>query len=381
MRLKFIYGLCAILAMGFAATSCSDDDDLGWDDSGSEIELPAQRMYILNEGTMKYNNANISLYNPGTGEPKFVDNIFFDQNGMALGEVAQDMIEYNNNLYVSVYGSNMLLKLNTACVLQKMVTFAQDSDLQGKIRYIAAEGGYIYASFYGGIVAKFNASDLSLVKKLKIAGGFNLEGVVIENNCLYVANSYEKTVDPTTGKNKYNYLTDVFVVDLNSFTLKQTVTVSKNPNQLIEEDDKVFLISWNYSAESYVFQMIDPAQNNAVSELGYATNMTAGDDVVYLVDSRTDYSSKPYVATNTFKYYDINSGRMVNSSFLKNAPTELTTASVYSMSVNDNTGDIYILTTNYDSSNGVVYRFDKNGNYVEKFNCGGQNPRNAVFFN
>lgn len=381
MRLKFIYGLCAILAMGFAATSCSDDDDLGWDDSGSEIELPAQRMYILNEGTMNYNNANISLYNPGTGDPKFVDNIFFDQNGMALGEVAQDMIEYNNNLYVSVYGSNMLLKLNTACVLQKMVTFAQDADLQGKIRYIAADGGYIYASFYGGIVAKFNASDLSLVKKLKIAGGFNLEGVVIENNCLYVANSYEKTVDPTTGKNKYNYLTDVFVVDLNSFTLKQTVTVSKNPNQLIEEDDKVFLISWNYSAESYVFQMIDPDQNNAVSELGYATNMTAGDDVVYLVDSRTDYSSKPYVTTNTFKYYDINSGRMVNSSFLKNAPTELATASVYSMSVNDNTGDIYILTTNYDSSNGVVYRFDKNGNYVEKFNCGGQNPRKAVFFN
>ena len=157
--------------------------------------------------------------------------------------------------------------------------------------------------------------------------------------------------------------------------------VEQNPNKLIEEDDKLFLISNNYGRESYVLQMIDPAAGNKVSELGYATNMAAGNDMLYLVDSRTDYSVRPYVTTNTFSSYDIKSGRLNSASFLKDAPSELATASVYMMAVSEYTGDIYIGVTNYSSSNGTMYRFKQDGSFVSKFDCGGQNPRDAVFFN
>ena len=102
--------------------------------------------------------------------------------------------------------------------------------------------------------------------------------------------------------------------------------------------------------------------------------------MLYLVDSRTDYSSKPYVTTNTFSSYDIKSGRLNQTSFLKNAPAELTNASVYMMTVDDETGDIYIGVTHYSDSNGDMYRFKKDGTFVEKFDCGGQNPKAAVFF-
>lgn len=221
---------------------------------------------------------------------------------------------------------------------------------------------------------------MDVEKKLKTPGA-NLEGVAIENDYLYVANSYERTTDPETGKNKYNYFKDVFVIDLNTFTLKETLVVEQNPNMLIEEDDKVFLISWNYSRESYVLQMIDPDANNKVTELGYATNMAAGNDMLYLVDSRTDYSVRPYVTTNTFSSYDIKSRRLNTTSFLKDAPAELATSSIYMMTVSEYTGDIYIGVTNYSASNGTMYRFKQDGSFVGKFDCGGQNPRAAVFFN
>lgn len=377
---KFYFAIAAVMVSGAVFTSCSDDDEPKWNDDDSKIELPASRMYILNEGTMSQNNACISFYNPGEGEPKFIADIFFDQNGSRLGDCGQSMIEYDKNIYVAVYNSNYIVKLNTACVEQARTLFSSDPDLQGGVRYLAADNGYIYASFYGGVVAKINANNLKVEAKLKNLGA-NLEGVAIEDGCLYVANSYEITVDATTGNNIYNYFKDVQVIDLRTFTLKETLVVEQNPNQLVEEDGKLFLISWNFYRESYVLSMIDPADNNKVTELGYATNMTAGDDMLYIVDSRTDYSVNPYVTTNTFATYDIKSGTLKKETFLKNAPAELATASIHMMRVNEYTGDIYIGVTNYSASNGVMYRFKSDGSYVTKFDCGGQNPRDAVFFN
>lgn len=139
----------------------------------------------------------------------------------------------------------------------------------------------------------------------------------------------------------------------------------------------------DYSDESHVLQLIDPANNNKVSKLGYATDMAAGDDILYLVDSRTDYSNFPETTTtvNTFSSYNIKTGTMNTNSFLKDAPSELESTSIYMMRVNPNNGDIYIATTFYSTSNGNIYRFKKDGTFIEKFDCGGQNPKAAVFFN
>ena len=115
---------------------------------------------------------------------------------------------------------------------------------------------------------------------------------------LYVANSY-KQVD-----GKYIYLTDVFVIDLKNFTLKETLTVASNPNVLMEEDDKLFLIAWDYSSTAgYVLQMIDPADGNKVTTIGNATFMSADDDIVYFVNSLTIWGNPP-TATNTFSTYN-----------------------------------------------------------------------------
>jgi len=364
-----------MLALSVSLTSCSDDDDNSLDDDGSKVTLPqTARVYILNEGTSGQNNAGIEFYAPNK-DADIISDIFYKQNTARLGDTGQDMIKYQDYIYVSIYGSNYIAKLNAACVEQSRMTFTDDKDLAAGIRYMAAKDGYIYASFYGGAIAKINANTLKIENKLTDLGN-NLEGVTICNDKLYVANSY-KIVD-----SKYIYLTDVFVIDLDSFSLKETLTVTQNPNQLVEEEDKVFLISWDYNSESYVLQLIDPANNNKVSKLGYATNMAVGDDILYLVDSRTDYSNWPETATvNTFSSYNIKTGTMNSTSFLKNAPEELNNTSIYMMKVNPNNGDIYIATTFYSSSNGNVYRFKKDGTFIEKFDCGGQNPKAAVFFN
>lgn len=370
MKIKNFFNWMCVLAVGFSAVACSDDDDAPVVDSEvSKVALPQHRMFILNEGKFGLNNAGIGFYAPDNNMES-IDDIFYLQNDMRLGDTAQDMIEEDGKIYVAVYGSNYLARLNAACVEEARISFAGDTELGGGIRYIVAEDGYIYASFHGSMVAKINARTMQVEAKLHTPGS-NLEGVAIVGDNLYVSNSYTQT---SAG---WVYHNDVFVIDLKTFTLKETLSVSENPNDMTEEDDKVFVISsGNYEDVGYSFQMIDPANNNNVTDLAVASKMCVGNDKVYLVYSDTDWST--YITTNTFFSYDIKTGRVINESFLKNAPAELSSSSIYMMAVDDENGDIYI-GVSYYSSNGNMYRFRKDGTFVEKFDCGGLNPRTAVF--
>ena len=110
---------------------------------------------------------------------------------------------------------------------------------------------------------------------------------------------------------------------------------------MLEEDDKVFLISDDYSsAEGYVLQMIEPAKGNKVTKIGNATYMAANNDILYLVNSMTDWSTKPVTTVNTFFTYNIKTGQMNNASFLKDAPAELVSSTLHMLTINDNNGDI-----------------------------------------
>ena len=172
---SLLFGMLCMLALGASLASCSDDDDDSLDDGGSKVTLPQTRVYILNEGSQGANNAGLAFYAPNK-DADLISDIYKIQNNAKLGDLGQSMIEYEDEIYIAVYGSNYLTKLNAAGVELKRVSFVGDNDLSAGIRYIDAEDGYIYASFYGGVVAKINAKTLEVVDKLTGLGD-NLEGL------------------------------------------------------------------------------------------------------------------------------------------------------------------------------------------------------------
>lgn len=371
--------LCKWLIAGcvcLSATGCSKDEPVN-PDEGSVISLPKHRMYILNEGNWNMNNACISFYAPSDSEVAPIADIFYQQNGRMLGDNGQAMIESNGHIYVAVTGSNYLAKLNSACVEEAELSFVTDQQLQGGIRGIVAHGGYIYASFYGGYVAKINAATLEIEDKLKTTGN-NLEGITVCGDRLYVANAYKIiTVD---GSNIYDYLPEMIVINLDRFSQEDIITVSPNPNLLMSKGDKVYLISWtDYASSEYCLQVIDPKDNNKVTEICNATHFAAGKDKVYIGYSETDWST--WTTHNTYSSYDIATGTHSKESFLKNPPAEVINGNLYMIAVDPSDQNIYIGITNYAAANGDVYRFDKDGNYIGKIDSGGQNPRAAVFIN
>ncbi|MDE6083850.1 MAG: hypothetical protein K2G11_05130 [Muribaculaceae bacterium] len=369
---SFIYALLLSSAVaGF--TSCEKNDEPGGDVDNQNLK----GMFILNQGSYQMNNAGLAFYSLDKTDSPFISDLFYDVNNYKLGDNATDIVKHKGYIYISLTGSNCIYKLNEKGEVAKQVLFHNDPDLQGGVRYMTFKDNSLYASFYGGIVAKLSADDLTVEAKLN-TGGSNLEGIAEVNGTLYVADSYQSTYDSTTGQSEIVYGDKLYMIDLKSFTVKGTVTVSLNPNKLIAEDGKLFLISWgNYADKGYSFQMIDPSDNNKVTELAVATDMGAGNGKVYLLNSVTDWST--WTSTNTWFSYDIKGNRVDNSSFMKNAPSELTTDHISMVTVDDASGDIYIGTTIYTLGNGQVYRFEKDGSFKINFDCGGENPIGAVF--
>lgn len=153
---KLFAGSLCTLALACTFTSCSDDDDDDFKDGGSNVKLPSKRAFILNEGSYNGNNAGISFYAPN-GNASFIDDIYKTQNSRSLGDTGQDIIEYDDYLYVIVYGSNLLVKLNSAGVELDSIHFTAE---EGSPRFMTASDGKIYVTLYSGNVMKINAKTL-----------------------------------------------------------------------------------------------------------------------------------------------------------------------------------------------------------------------------
>lgn len=365
VRSLLFSALCA-LAVCVSFASCDDDDENKWNDDGSKVELPHSRAFILNQGSWNANNAGIAFYAPN-GDADFQSDIYKLQNGKGLGDNAQCMIEYDDCIYVAVNGSNYLAKLNASGVEEQRVSFVDDADLAAGIRYLVAEDGYIYATFYNGCLVKINAKTLVVDNKLTNLGA-NLEGIAECDDVLYIANSYRQE-----SNGSMTYLTNLIKVDLKTFTKIGEIEVDINPNLLLEEDGKLALISkGNYADKLASLQVIDP-RTNKVERLGTASFMCAGNDMLYYIDSQTQ-DFKHY--THNFYQYNLKTGAKQQIQLSAALPTY----SCMMMEMDEDRNELYIGFSDYIST-GDIYRVQANGSLIEKFDCGGLNPFDAVFFN
>jgi hypothetical protein len=129
------------------------------------VDLPAYRAFVLSEGSMNKNNSHLFFVNPETDETYATD-IFEAQNGIKLGDTANDILAADGNIYVLVNVSKVIYRLNGSGVLQ--ATYKDfDADDLGEPRYMVMERGKLYVTCYGGYVARLDAKTLAYEAKVK----------------------------------------------------------------------------------------------------------------------------------------------------------------------------------------------------------------------
>ena len=365
-RSLFLSALCG-LAVSTAFTSCSDDDGYDPYEYGSKVALPEHRGLVLNEGSYKLNNASISFFDAAKDTTtKAVNDLYFIQNKKQLGDTGQDLIVEDNNIYVSVYGSSYVTKLNKAGVEQARREFGSDL---GQPRYMAECDGYVYVTTYGGYVVKLNANDLSVVARVTV--GKAAERIDEEDGILYVACG--NTLDGVPDNR-------MFIIDTKNFTdnAVKLVDVCDNTQLVCASDKYVFIQGYGADWTNTPLWVYDIKGGKAEDTGLYATYAIAtnDDNKAFAVYSMTDWST--YQTTNTYFVYDAATKTKTDvTSKITSAASELASSSLYAVSEGEN-GSFYIATTQYSAGNGTVYHFDSNYNLLGSFTSWGQNPKKVV---
>lgn len=359
---KSIWAVMALFLYSMSFVSCGNSDEPNGGEGGKDATNYA---YILCEGIWGSNNATISYY--PLNEGGFVSDIYYEINKAKLGDLANDMIEYDDCVYVLLNGSKYVARLDANAVEKARHILATEDE--GTPRYMDADDGYLYVTQHGGKVSKLNAGTLKLESEFK--GGDNLEGIVAEDGRLYVSNGFK--VD---GSGNFIYNKEVLVID--AATMKQvgTIAVVENPDRIYEINGKIYVISkGNYADVQPALQVID-TRNLTAKSITSAEKITEGNNgLIYGVRSAYDAN---WNLQNEFFTYNPKTGVVSEKTFLQDAPSDFSTIAIYMLVVDDDSGDIYVGTSDYVTT-GTIYRFDKNGKLKTSFDAGGINPKAMIF--
>ena len=364
-RSLFLSALCG-LAVSTAFTSCSDDEYDPFE-YGSNVALPEHRGLVLNEGSYQKNNASIAFFDAVMDTTtKAANDLYLIQNKKQLGDTGQDLIVEDNNIYVSIYGSSYVAKLNKAGIEQARKAFGSDL---GQPRYLAECDGFIYVTTYGGYVVKLNANDLS--EAGKVAVGPAAERIDEENGILYVACG--STLDGQPDKR-------MFIIDTKNFTdaATKSVDVCDNTQIVCATDNYVFIQGYGADWTNTPLWVYNIKSGKPEDTGEYATYVIEGenDNKAFAVFSKTDWET--YETINTYFVYDASTKTKTDvTSKITSAASALANATIYSLSKGEN-GSFYITTSLYSAGNGTVYHFDSNYKLLGSFTSWGQNPKKVV---
>ena len=356
--LKLLFSSALLLNTCVFFQSCKDDDD----NAEPEFYSGAKKVFILNEGSYNANNSSLDIYYPD-GESNYQSKVYASVNGEGVGDTGQDIVYYNGRIYLSVFGSNYLAKLDYNGKVLEKFSFPESD---GQPRHLAVKDGFVYVSLYSGKIAKFDTTSIASVNAYVDVDGKHPEKIYISGNSLYVAIAGDYTVA---------YDNRIAVVDLNSFSVEKHITVGDDPTFVEVSGNNAYVI--HYITTTWTQELVDyNISSNTSTTADNVAKITISDNTLYYVKSATDWTSN----TTSTSFYKSKIGDSVEETeFLDLTSTpELSSATVYLFDIDPENGDFYIGTTDY-YTNGNVYRFSKDGKFITKFETSSLSPSKAIF--
>ncbi len=182
-------------------------------------------LYVLCEGNMGANKARLDYMNLYTGE--YYANWYGSQNPTQmkeLGDVGNDIQQYGSKLYAVINCSHKVE------VMDLKARHIAKIDLPN-CRYMAFKGDKMYVSAYVGSVADpqmlgsvYEIDTASLTVKREVKVGHQPDELCVLGDKLYVVNSGGYILN--------QHDSTVSVIDLNTFTEIEKITIGSNPQRI-----------------------------------------------------------------------------------------------------------------------------------------------------
>jgi len=318
-------------------------------------------VWVLNEGLWNMNNSGITGYH--TQSKAYASDFFSQENGRALGDIANDIIIYGSKAYVVINQSSVLEVVDVYSGKSiKQISVINEKGKGRQPRCITSYRKYVYVCCFDGYVLQYDTASLQLVSTLK--AGDNPDGICVANDKLYVSNS--------GGLNYPDYGNTVSVFDLKTGKEIKKIKVHTNPGKLMSDAyGRVFLMSLgNYEDIPSLLQRINTQSDTVEETYDFSvSNFDIYRTTLYFY--HYDFQSGKTV----FKQMDTQSGQISVAAF-PSSNQKLQTP--YCLSVNPYTGDVYIGDALDYQSNGDMYAFTPKGELKYNFETG-ICPKKVVF--
>lgn len=280
--------------------------------------------------------------NQQTTQEEPVQNDFFDKaNGRGLGDVAQDMLKDGDNIFITVSFSNSIEKMNAST--GKSSRFDTGNNAETPRSMVLGSDGYLYVTcYYPRSVVRYDPVQQKVTAICEL-GDFQPEGIAEVSGKLYIASGY------ITDEN-YNYQYDnkLYVVDMYSFSIVETITVGVNPDKVKKLDNNhiVYNTLGDYVTDNGGLYVMD-VNDNSITKMDVSLyNFDVYNGFVYGYTSI--YSGNPLAF---YKMDASGHGTQLNINWTA-------TDNPYGISVNPFNGDIIVTSDGNYTANGDCYVYN-----------------------
>jgi len=367
--------VCIFSLAGFFFQSCMNDET--WVESHKpnlsvDSILNDGGVLILSEGNFMYGNASLSYYN--SKKSIIYKDIFFRQNGIPLGDVAQSAVIHDGELYVVLNNSGKIVMMNFG-----KYSSLKAFDFTNKITGLTSPR---YISFIDS--SKAYITDL-YAKSIKILDPFSLSitgEINVSNNTVdYYQHPTEQIIvlNDEVFTNCYSFDNKILVINKETDKLVDSIEVLQQPNSMVlDKNNKLWVLcDGGYEGSSYGnnspgLVRIDAATHSVekifiLPEDNWPSKLciNGGLDTLYFINGdiwRMDIKAQSLPETSFIQSNSGNSKRLF-----------------YGLGVDPHTSEVYVADAIDHVQQGVVYRYSPEAVGVDMFQVG-IIPGGMVFF-
>ncbi len=338
--MKKLILLLAFTSMTFLFFSCSKENPVE-----PPIQFSTKGIFVINEGLYGQNNSEITYYDPSTGN--VITNFYSSKNGKVLGDNANSMFIFQDKGYIAVDASNKIEVIDLKTGKSIGVLDLGTGGSPREIFILNSSRGFV-TSFSKHSVIEFDPSQLKITREIPV--GEYPEGIGYANNKLFIANS------------KLGSGNSVSVIDLSTNSVIKTINVRQNPRFVtVTNDNKVIIgCSGDFMSPTSIAGLfiIDPNSLNVVDSILLA------------------YHPQDIALTKTNIVYYINdrgvgkinlTNKQVDTVFIAGNRINDIYGIAYSIAYDDLSERLYIGNPKNFTQNGEVQIFNKDGNFIKKF--------------
>jgi len=324
---------------------CMKDDE--WMSRHQDGSLLPAGLFIVNEGNFMYGNASLSFYDPASR--KVQNDLFYNTNGLPLGDVAQSMIIHDNLGYIVINNSGKIYIINT--LNGKYVGKITGLTSPRYIYFLNSEKAYI-TDLYAGQITIVDPKTKLVTGKILTPGHTSTEQMVLWNDFLFVSCwSFDNTI---------------LVIDTRTDAVVDEIKTGKQPGGLVlDKYNKIWTLcdgGWSKSgttARIPMLQCINPGTRTLEKSFSLSADSKPSrlaingtrDSLLFINDgiwklgvNQTAIDDKPFLRVDNHLYY--------------------------SLAIDPKTSELYLSDAIDYLQRGVIYRYSSQGAKIDSFKTG-----------